>query len=198
MIAVLILMVIFGGIALIKYVESSNQARQRAWQLEDAAAKAGGALPAAAAKALAALPAPQHAAPVPSPDAPETLTLRLPAEARARAWALLSTVADAQKGTENADTRTAYLLRQTRESYLPDTLRAYLDLTDGARRALEAQGQSPETLLTEQIALMEDGVQEALRHDHAAADRLLTQGRFLRERFGTAEGGLSLGKVRDL
>ncbi|ANE43626.1 hypothetical protein [Deinococcus puniceus] len=194
MIAVLILIVIFGGIALIKYVESNNQARQRAWQLEDAAAKAGQALPAAAAKALAALPAPHPTV----QDAPETLTLRLPAEARARAWALLSTVADAQKGTENADTRTAYLLRQTRESYLPDTLRAYLGLTDGARRALEAQGQSPETLLTEQIALMEDGVREALRHDHAAADRLLTQGRFLRERFGGTEGSLSLGKVGDV
>ncbi|THF70043.1 hypothetical protein E7T06_09045 [Deinococcus sp. Arct2-2] len=193
MIAVLILIVIFGGIALITYVDNTTKAQRRAWRLEEAAAKAGGALPAAAAKALAALPNAQASAP--APDAPETLMVRLPADARARAWALLCTVADAQKGTGNADTRTAYLLRQTRESYLPDTLRAYLGLTDGARRALEAQGQSPDTLLAEQIVLMEDGVREALRHDHAAADRLLTQGRFLRERFGSTEGGLSLGKV---
>lgn len=193
MIAVLILIVIFGGIALITYVDNTTKAQRRAWRLEDAAAKAGQALPSAAAKAVAALP---HAAVAPAPEGPETLILRLPDDARARAWALLCTVADAQQGKGNPDTRTAYLLRQTRESYLPDTLRAYLGLTDGARRALEAQGQSPDTLLTEQIALMEDGVREALRHDHAAADRLLTQGRFLRERFGTTEGGLSLDKIK--
>ena len=123
MIAVLILIVIFGGIALITYVDNTTKAQRRAWRLEDAAAKAGQALPSAAAKAVAALP---HAAAAPAPEGPETLILRLPDDARARAWALLCTVADAQQGKGNPDTRTAYLLRQTRESYLPDTLRAWL------------------------------------------------------------------------
>ena len=70
---------------------------------------------------------------------------------------------------------------------MPDTLRAYLHLTGGARRQLTAQGQTPEQLLDEQLTLMTSGIREALRHDHAAADQLLTQGRFLRERFGTGE-----------
>ncbi len=100
---------------------------------------------------------------------------------------------DAHRAGVDGDSRTAYLLSQTRETYLPDTLRAYLNLTEGARRTLESQGQPPETLLTEQLGLLEDGVREALRHDHATADRLLSQGRFLRERFGTAESELSLG-----
>ncbi|MFC6748160.1 hypothetical protein [Deinococcus aquaticus] len=47
-------------------------------------------------------------------------------------------------------------------------------------------------LLDEQLTLLEDGVREALRHDHAAADRLLTQGRFLRERFGGEHAGSGL------
>ena len=181
MIAVLILLVIFGGIALITYVDNQGKTARKAMTLSTQ--EENQPLPAAAAQA--ALPRAQA-------DAPESLALRLPEPARTQAWNLLCMVIDARKEGVDGDTRTAYLLAQTREAYLPDTLRAYLSLTDGARRTLEGQGQPPETLLSEQLGLLEDGVREALRHDHATADRLLSQGRFLRERFGAAESELSL------
>lgn len=181
MIAVLILLVIFGGIALITYVDNAGKTARKAMTFQQDDAQP---LPAAAAPS--ALPRPQA-------DAPESLALRLPEPARTQAWNLLCMVIDAREAGVDGDSRTAYLLTQTREAYLPDTLRAYLNLTGGARRTLEGQGQPPETLLTEQLGLLEDGVREALRHDHATADRLLSQGRFLRERFGAAESELSLG-----
>ncbi|CAM3641264.1 hypothetical protein [Deinococcus frigens] len=178
--AVFILIVIFGGIAAITYVDNAGKTARKA--LEASAGQAAQPLPAAA----------QNALPRPQADAPESLALRLPEPARTQAWKLLCMVTDARKDGVDGDTRTAYLLSQTREAYLPDTLRAYLNLTDGARRTLESQGQPPETLLSEQLGLLEDGVREALRHDHATADRLLSQGHFLRERFGAAESELSL------
>jgi hypothetical protein len=179
MIAVLILLVIFGGITAIIYVDNAGKTARKAMTFTREEATP---LPAAARPAL----------PRPQVDAPESLALRLPEPARTQAWALLCTVTDAHRTGVGDDTRTAYLIAQTREAYLPDTLRAYLNLTDGARRTLESQGQPPEILLTEQLGLLEDGVREALRHDHATADRLLSQGRFLRERFGAAESELSL------
>lgn len=168
MTAVFILLVIFGGIALIKYVDNMSRAGARP-------GLPGTAKPSLPAPATPALPAPGAAV--------ETLVLRLPAPQRERAWAILCAVVDAQAGTEVPDARTAYLLTETRRTYLPETLRAYLDLTPGARERLAGQGQPAETLLDEQLALIGDGVREVLRHDHAAADRLLAQGRFLRERF---------------
>lgn len=179
MMAVLILLVIFGGITAIVYADHAGKSARKAMTLNPQEAP----------------PLPAAAAPLPrtQADAPESLALRLPEPARTQAWGLLCTVIDAHRAGVDGDSRTAYLLSQTRETYLPDTLRAYLNLTEGARRTLESQGQPPETLLTEQLGLLEDGVREALRHDHATADRLLSQGRFLRERFGTAESELSLG-----
>ena len=163
MAALLILLVVFGVIGFVTYRD--HQARRQE-------------LPPGA--TFPALPDP-----VPEQEAaPATLLLELPEPARRRAWALLCLVHDGLSEGSSADTRTRYLLAQTRQSYLPDTVRAYLHLTEGARRQLTALGQSPEQLLDEQLTLMENGVHEALRRDHAAADRLLTQGRFLRERFG--------------
>lgn len=163
--AVLILLVVFGVIGFVTYRDQQRQRQQPP------------------------LPGPAASPMLPDPVAPaepvsESLLLALPEPARRHAWELLCLVHDGLSEGSSADTRTRFLLAQTRQSYLPDTLRAYLHLTDGARRQLTAQGQSPEQLLDEQLALMTDGVHEALRRDHAAADRLLTQGRFLRERFG--------------
>ncbi|ACO45914.1 hypothetical protein DEDE109153_02825 [Deinococcus deserti] len=173
MTAVLILIVIFSGIALITYVNNTTQSNRRA-------------------AALTRPPRPEALAAASSTGV-EALILDLPEPARSRAWGLLCVISDAQRLTNTgADARTGYLLAQTRQAYLPDTLQAYQALTDGARSALDAQGQPPEQLLEEQLALMEDGVREALRHDHAAADRLLAQGRFLRERFGEAGHELRL------
>ncbi|WP_216329603.1 hypothetical protein [Deinococcus aestuarii] len=179
MTAVLLLLVIFGGIALIVYVDNTTKAGRRAARLPTGR---GEALPAAA-----------RPLPAPAPEPVESLVLRLPEPQRARAWGVLCAVADAQAEPGTPDARTAYLLAETRRTYLPETVRAYLALTDGARERLAGQGQPADTLLAEQLALIEDGVREALRHDHAAADRLMTQGRFLRERFVAGrDGGLEL------
>lgn len=180
MMLVLILLVIFGGVTAIVYVDNLGKTARKAMTYQQ---DGGQPLPAAASPS---------ALPRPPADAPESLALRLPEPARTQAWTLLCLVTDAHQAGVDGDPRTAYLLAQTREAYLPDTLRAYLNLTDGARRTLERQGQPPETLLGEQLGLLEDGVREALRHDHASADRLLSQGRFLRERFGAAESELDL------
>lgn len=177
MTAVFILLVIFGGIALIKYVENTTRTGPRP-------GLPGTPHPPLPAGAASALPAPEAAV--------EALVLRLPPEQRERAWGILCAVVDAQaRGAGAPDARTAFLLTETRRTYLPETLRAYLNLTPGARERLTAQGQPAETLLDEQLALIGDGVLEVLRHDHAAADRLLAQGRFLRERF-QGEGELNL------
>lgn len=166
---VFLMLVILAGAALIVSVDNAKEAR-RAGQVP------GGSAPT-----------------LPTPEPVETLVLRLPEPQRARAWAILCAVADAQARPEGPpDTRTAYLLAETRRTYLPETLRAYLSLTDAARGRLSAQGQPADALLQEQFGLIEDGVREALRHDHAAADRLLTQGRFLRERFQGQGGDLAL------
>ncbi|WP_291429994.1 hypothetical protein [Deinococcus sp.] len=178
---VLIVVVILAGAAAGVYLSSNRPDRRElqdaGWRGERAAGSAQGSAqglaPGAALSGLAD-PAPQVTVP---------LLLSVPEPARTRAWALLSGVTDALKAG-SGDTRTAFLLAQTRDAYLPDTLRAYAHLTPAARQTLERQGQAPEVLLDEQLTLLEDGVREALRRDHAAADRLLTQGRFLRERFG--------------
>ncbi|GGS39469.1 hypothetical protein GCM10008961_33580 [Deinococcus knuensis] len=182
MMVVLILMLIFAGVATfmaVAYVNNTNRATGRSLQDSGRSGE------------LAAGAAPEAALPSPGAELTLPLLLSLPEPARTRAWALLSGVTDALKAGAG-DTRTAFLLAQTRDTYLPDTLRAYAHLTPAARQTLERQGQPPEVLLDEQLALLEDGMREALRHDHAAADRLLTQGRFLRERFGAESAGSGL------
>ncbi|WP_161883912.1 hypothetical protein [Deinococcus alpinitundrae] len=173
--AVPILMVIFGGvfggIALITRVDGQN--KLRILQEKRAIAELGQAAPPPAPlPAPTTTPADPHAAPV--------LALQLPEPQRSQALALLCQIQDAPR---SLDARSSYLVKQTQADYLPQTLRAYLDLTDGARQRLAAQGMDAQTLLSEQLALMDGGVREALKLDHAAADRMLTQGRFLRERF---------------
>ncbi len=180
MAAILILLVIFAGVTAIVYVDNTTRAGRRA--LKGAARPDALPDPLADSRPLTAPPTSQELS--------LPLLLSLPEPARTRAWALLGRVTDALNAGPG-DTRTAFLLSQTRDTYLPDTLRAYAQLTPAARQTLERQGQPPEVLLDEQLTLLEDGVREALRHDHAAADRLLTQGRFLRERFGS---GLTLEK----
>ena len=170
---------VFGGISLMNYVSGVSKVRimqekralieaQNAAQLE--------------ANRPAPLPAPT---PLADPNAAPVLALKLPEPLRSKALSLLVQIQDAQiqDAPGTLDARSAYLVRQTAGDYLPQTLRAYLDLTPGARSRLAAQGMDPETLAAEQLDLMAAGVSEALRLDHAAADRLLTQGRFLRERF---------------
>lgn len=139
----------------------------------------------------AAQPAPEQPAPeqpgqAHSGDA-SALALRIPEPHRLYALALLCRLEDAPLA--GLDARARYLLAQVRSEELPATLRAYLNLTPAARQQLSAQGQSPEELLREQLELMSQGVEEALGRDSAAADRMLAQGHYLRQKFQPIELG---------
>ncbi|PTA69375.1 hypothetical protein [Deinococcus arcticus] len=115
-------------------------------------------------------------APTGGPASAADLALQLPEPHRLYALALLCRLQDAPASTEP---RTLFVLCQARDTYLPETLRAYLHLTPAGRQQLALQGHSPEALLQQQLALINQAATEALGHDHAAANRLLTQGRFL-------------------
>ena len=118
--------------------------------------------------------------PAPSDEAP-ALALRLPEPHRHYALALLCRLQDAPY--DRLDSHSQFLLRQARVEYLPATLRAYLNLTAAARQHLQDRGQSPEGHLQEQLETIAAGITEALRQDHTSANRMLTQGQFLRDRF---------------
>lgn len=112
------------------------------------------------------------------------LALNLPEPHRLYALAILCRIQDAPR---DLDARTRYTLEQARTEYLPGTLSAYLNLTPGARHGLQTRGLNPEAMLREQLELINQGVTDALAHDHVAADRMLTQGRFLAQKFETRE-----------
>lgn len=130
-------------------------------------------------QAQLALPATSPPA-VTAPESVADLALQLPEPHRLYALALLCRLQDAPA---DLDARMRYVVGQTRAEYLPATLRAYLHLTLSARARLIQQGINPEVLLREQLELINQGLTDALQHDHVAADRLLTQGRFLRQKF---------------
>lgn len=127
----------------------------------------------------------QPEADAPAGDPAPALALRLPEPHRLYALALLCRLEDAPLHT--LDPQSAYLVRQARAEYLPGTLRAYLNLTPGARAELRAGGHDPEALLRRQLELVAQGVEDALRRDPASAAHLLTQGHFLGEVFPARE-----------
>jgi hypothetical protein len=81
-----------------------------------------------------------------------------------------------------------YLIRQTALSYLPEAFSTYLRLPRlMAERRRVADGRTPHDVLLEQLDLMDrrlaDVADDMARHD---SDRLLANGRFLAEKFGTS------------
>jgi len=82
-----------------------------------------------------------------------------------------------------------YLIRQTALSYLPEALSTYLRLPRVmAERRRVADGRTPHDVLLDQLDLMDrrlaDVADDMARHD---SDRLLANGRFLAEKFGTSD-----------
>jgi hypothetical protein len=81
-----------------------------------------------------------------------------------------------------------YLIRQTALAYLPDAFSTYLRMPRvmAERRAI-AGGRTPHDVLLEQLDLMDrrlaDVADDMARHD---SDKLLANGRFLAEKFGTS------------
>lgn len=163
---------LFVGIALIMWVGHviDMQSKREKRLLLEAKARAEGLPALASADTPQALPAP-----------PQAELLPLPEPQRSQAFALLCRIHDFDM--DSLDPRSRYLLEQTAVDYLPATVRAFTELSPAAAARLRNQGMPPETLLAEQIGLLQEGVREALGSDHATADRLLVQGRFLRERF---------------
>jgi len=88
-----------------------------------------------------------------------------------------------------------YLIRQTALSYLPDAFQTYLRMPRvmAERRAI-AGGRTPHDVLLDQLDLMDrrlaDVADDMARHD---SDRLLANGRFLAEKFGTSSLDLGMG-----
>ena len=81
-----------------------------------------------------------------------------------------------------------YLIRQTALAYLPDAFTTYLRMPRSmAERRQIAGGRTPHDVLLEQLDLMDrrlaDVADDMARHD---SDKLLANGRFLAEKFGTS------------
>ena len=99
--------------------------------------------------------------------------------------AILVTLDDDDRGVADP---TVYLIRQTALDYLPSALSAYLALPRiYAERRPTMRGRTPHDVLLEQLALMDSKMHEAadakLAHD---SERLLENGRFIADRFGTS------------
>lgn len=114
----------------------------------------------------------------------------LPAEAaeRVRRIEALLAEADALGAGGGPLDESGFTLRETRERYLPDTLRAYLDVPPSLRAEKDSSGKSPEERLSAQLELIERAVAQRLREAGARrADAVAANERFLAERFGPAE-----------
>ncbi len=81
----------------------------------------------------------------------------------------------------------SYSLRETRARYLPDTLRAYLDVPPSLRGERDASGRTPNELLIAQLDHLERATAQRLRELAARrTEGIAANGAFLTERFGPA------------
>ncbi|MBV9409204.1 MAG: hypothetical protein JO164_10315 [Candidatus Eremiobacteraeota bacterium] len=107
----------------------------------------------------------------------------LPAEAEALIARIESMLAQADRlvaagGSDEA----AFALRETERRYLPDTLKAYLDVPPARRDA------TAETMLVEQLRLLERATAQRLAVlSESAETALAANGTFLTERFGALD-----------
>jgi len=106
----------------------------------------------------------------------------LPSEAEAAVKRIEALLGQAEALLGDGSDEAAFALRETERRYLPDTVRAYLDIPP-ARRDTTAQ-----TMLVDQLALLERATAQRLK---ALAERsetaLAANGSFLTERFGALE-----------
>jgi len=96
--------------------------------------------------------------------------------------------ADALLARGGATDEASFSLRETRSRYLPDTLRAYLDVPPSLRHERDATGRSPDERLIAQLDHLERAVAQRLRELAAArTDAVAVNEAFLAERFGPAD-----------
>lgn len=121
---------------------------------------------------------------------------RLPAQARAQLVALdyrTREAIDALAKQGQTGTGAAYQARAIREEYAPAAVRAYLRLPPTRADVTPVEGEKTgKDLLCEQLELLLDAAQHLLDTSaRTGAQELLTNGRFLREKFG-GKGDLKL------
>jgi hypothetical protein len=116
--------------------------------------------------------------------------MRVPDEAAQRVSRIEALLDEAERvlAQSNVTDEAAFSLRETRARYLPDTLRAYLDIPPSLRGERDAAGRTPDELLIAQLDHLERATAQRLR-DVAArgTDGIAANGAFLTERFGPAE-----------
>jgi hypothetical protein len=116
---------------------------------------------------------------------------RLPEELAAKVEAIQSTILDVlpKVSRSSIDRRDLFALERTVSDYLPQTIDNYLTLprTYADGHAVQ-DGKTPKQLLADQLDLIEEKMREisdAVAKDDV--DKLLAQGRFLEDRFGTSD-----------
>jgi hypothetical protein len=114
---------------------------------------------------------------------------RLPAPAMAKLLKIQRQIADLLPMASEFPTgsRDLYVVQRTATDYLPATLRAYLALPPQfAATKVVANGKTAFQLVDEQLELLAARLDEIADAVHEQdSDRLLANGRFLEERFGT-------------
>jgi hypothetical protein len=116
---------------------------------------------------------------------------RLPDELAAKVAAIQQTIVDLlpRMSASAIDPRDLFAVERTVSTYLPQTLDNYLTLPRVYAKTHQVSGgKTPEQLLGDQLDLIEQKMQEI--SDAVAKDdvgKLLTQGRFLEERFGRSD-----------
>jgi hypothetical protein len=116
--------------------------------------------------------------------------MRVPDEAAQRVSRIEALLDEAERvlAQSNVTDEAAFSLRETRARYLPDTLRAYLDIPPSLRGERDAAGRTPDELLIAQLDHLERATAQRVR-DVAArgTEGIAANGAFLTERFGPAE-----------
>jgi hypothetical protein len=115
--------------------------------------------------------------------------MMLPGDAAARISRIEALLDEAERvlGDGGALDEAAYSLRETRARYLPDTLRAYLDVPPSLRGDRDTGGRTPDELLVAQLDHLERATAARLRELAARrTESIAANGAFLTERFGPA------------
>src|SRR5271170_5463913 len=115
--------------------------------------------------------------------------MRVPDEAGQRVSRIEALLDEAERLLANAGVvdEASFSLRETRARYLPDTLRAYLDVPPSLRAERDAAGRTPDELLVAQLDHLERATAARLRELAARrTEGIAANGAFLTERFGPA------------
>lgn len=116
--------------------------------------------------------------------------MQLPPDAAARVSRIEALLDEAERvlGAGGMLDEAAYSLRETRARYLPDTLRAYLDVPPSLRGERDPAGRTPDELLVAQLDHLERATAQRLRELAARrTENIAANGAFLTERFGPAD-----------